>query len=219
MPGTTWTTAKFDGILGMAWQSISADNVPPVFNVLFNQGFVGTNNSFAFYLTKGDSQPGSTLTLGGYDITASKNDWVSHNLIAETYWQISIDSISVVGGKSVTITGIKAIVDSGTSVLVADSNIAKQILAQIPAVNEDCSNINSLPTVNIVIDKVTYALTPANYVWKVTSEGQTQCINGWQSTDFPSELRNCVILGDLFISTYYTQFNYGAKTVSFATAL
>lgn len=217
MPGTTWTTSKFDGILGMAWQAISEDNVQPVFQTMFAQGLI-SSQSFAFYLTKGDGQPGSTLTLGGYDSGNSKNDWQYVPLISQTYWQIAIDSISV-NGKSVTVTGIKGVVDSGTSVLVGDSNIVKQILALIPAVNQNCSNVSSLPTVTITIGGKAYPLTSSDYVWQVESEGQTECTNGWIAEDFPIELRNVVILGDLFISTYYTQFDYTNKQVGFATAL
>jgi len=66
LEGLSFTVAKFDGILGMAWPSISVDNVTPVFMDLWNSGVL-EDNSFAFFLTAKAGQSGSTLILGGVD--------------------------------------------------------------------------------------------------------------------------------------------------------
>lgn len=212
--GTSFAVAKFDGILGMAWQTISVDNVTPVFQNLFSQGTV-SQNSFAFYLTRTIGQAGSTLTLGGYNSTLSKNDWKQVPLIAEDYWRIAIGGITV-GTKAVAISGIKGIVDSGTSLLVGDTALVNDINKLIGTVNKDCSNLNSLPTVNININGQNYALLPNDYVLQISS---TQCINGFMGDAFPAQLANTLILGDLFIRKFYTLFDFGSKSVSFATAL
>ncbi|CAG9315236.1 unnamed protein product [Blepharisma stoltei] len=49
--GTAWITSKSDGILGMSWQSISPDGLPPAFTYLAGQGLV-SSNSFAFIWLK-----------------------------------------------------------------------------------------------------------------------------------------------------------------------
>lgn len=215
--GTSFAVAKFDGILGMAWQTISVDNVTPVFQNLFSQGLVSAN-SFAFYLTRNPGQAGSVLTLGGYNSTLSKNDWKYVPLLAEDYWRISIGGIAV-GTNTINISGIRGIVDSGTSLLVGDSALVNEINKYIGTVKQDCSNLNSLPTVVITINGNTYALAPADYVLELTSGGQNQCINGFMGTTFPSQLANTLILGDLFIRKFYTLFDFGNKQVGFATAL
>ncbi|OMJ70243.1 hypothetical protein SteCoe_31827 [Stentor coeruleus] len=212
--GTSFAVAKFDGILGMAWQTISVDNVTPVFQNLFTQGVV-SQNSFAFYLTRNIGQAGSTLTLGGYNSTLSKNDWKQVPLIAEDYWRIAIDGITV-GTKAVTISNIKGIVDSGTSLLVGDTALVDEINKFIGTVKKDCSNLSSLPTVTININGQNYQLLPSDYVLQISS---TQCINGFMGDAFPAQLANTLILGDLFIRKFYTLFDFGNKAVSFATAL
>lgn len=50
-PGISFIAAKFDGILGMGWPSISVDNIPTVFEDMVAQGLVASP-VFGFYLSR-----------------------------------------------------------------------------------------------------------------------------------------------------------------------
>lgn len=215
--GISFDAAKFDGILGMAWPTISVNGITPVFQNLFAQGSV-PDNSFAFYLTKQAGQAGSTLTLGGYNSSLSKNDWNYVPVIAQDYWRIEINMITV-GTKRINIPGIRGIVDSGTSLLVGSLVLVEEIKAQIGTVNSNCTGIDSLPSVTINLGGINYVMGPNDYILQLTSQGQAQCINGFDATVFPSELSNTLILGDLFIRKFYTHFDFANARVGFATAL
>ncbi|CAG9315216.1 unnamed protein product [Blepharisma stoltei] len=218
LDGSGWLETKPDGILGMAYFSTSVEKLPPLaFTYLYKQGLV-TNNSFAFYLTKNANQAGSTLTLGGYNSTLSKGDWNYIPLYKQEMWTIKIGAISV-GGQAISGTGFNATFDTTTSLLVGSFNIVNEINVNIGVVAEDCSNISKLPTVNIVLGGVTYAMPPSAYVLQIPNGNSYQCINGWQPEDLGPGMDNTIILGDLFIRTYYTLFDMGNLRIGLSTAV
>lgn len=155
------------------------------------------------------------MTIGGYDATYAPNGFNYVSLISETYWMISLGGIKV-GSNVIDVTGGKAIVDSGTSLLVGDNKIIEKMNPYLGSVKSDCSNIDDLPDIVIELNGVSYTLTSQDWVLKVTALGQTECLAGIQGMDFPSQLENSMILGDVFMRKFYTLFDYTNKRVGFA---
>lgn len=209
--------AHFDGILGMAWSAISVDKIPTVFDQMISQGLVD-DHSFSFYLTQKPSQEtGSALVLGGVDSKYYTGDFTYHDLTEETYWKISLDEILI--GKIPVSGRLNGIVDTGTSTLVGSLSVVAPILVDIGAVEEiDCSRIPSLPNLTVKIDGTSYVIPPQNYILQVTMFQQTQCVVGIMSLNFPPSFGKTMILGDIFIKTYYTHFDVANKKVGFAVA-
>jgi cathepsin D len=158
LQGASFVASKFDGILGLAFKTISADDVTPVYEVMFQQGLI-EDNSFQFYLSKDANATGSTLVLGGTDSSLTKGDFVYHNLSSETYWQIDLDDMTV-DGTSLGFSGAQGVVDSGTSLIVGASKFITPLLNKIGKVASDCSSLSSHPNIAFVVDGTTYELTP-----------------------------------------------------------
>jgi len=145
-PGLTFVLAQFDGILGMAWPSISEDDViPPWFNMV-SQGSV-TNEMFAFWLNRNaSSSVGGEMTLGGYDTTRYTGaiTWVP--LTNLTYWYFHVADIQL-AGKSFGIcgsNGCHAVADTGTSLLAGPSDVVTAINKAIGAtglISEECEQL------------------------------------------------------------------------------
>lgn len=72
---------------------------------------------------------------------------------------------------------LKAVIDSGTSAIVADNAVVNALVGDIE-VAEDCSNLNTLPDITFQIDKVNYVLAGTDYVIEVDDEGERACVMG-----------------------------------------
>jgi phytepsin len=132
-PGITFLAAQFDGILGLAFDSISVDHVTPVWYNLVSQNLV-TSPVFAFWLNRDPNAPdgqGGELVLGGTDPNHYTGTFTYAKLTNETYWEFQIDSLGV--GTTTYCTQCRAVADSGTSLIAGPSAIVKQIQAQIGA--------------------------------------------------------------------------------------
>jgi len=129
-PGIVFLVAQFDGVLGLAFESISVNAVTPVWYNMISQGLV-EEQVFAFWLTE-DPNDGGELILGGIDQDHFTGPITYVPLTNKTYWEFAVDSMDI-GGSFTFAKNIKAIADSGTSVLVGPTAIVKQINQKIGA--------------------------------------------------------------------------------------
>jgi len=113
-------------------------------------------------------------------------------------------------------TGYKAAIDSGTSLIMGPNTLFEPLLEGI-VVEEDCSNLDSLPDITFTFDSIDYVLKPSDYVLAETLGTETQCIMGIMGADLPADF-NYVIVGDVFMRPYPTKFDLDNKTVTFFQA-
>lgn len=194
--GFAYSLGKFDGILGMAFRSISIDNTITVFESALEQNALD-QPVFAFAL--GDNDDGE-LTLGGYDTSKYEGDLVTVPLASATYWEINVDGVHA-GDEYSTDTTMTAIVDTGTSLLVGPKHEVSRLASALGAKQSlmgqytvDCDAVDSLPDIVFTIQGQDYVIPAKSAVLNA----QNTCILGVAGMDFPAPGPQW-ILGDVFM--------------------
>ena len=205
--GLGYSFGKFDGIIGLAFQSISVDNTVPVFIDMVNKHII---DEALFAFTLNDNTDGE-LVFGEYD-TSKEMNWVL--LTSKTYWEITVDSFTYQDTKISTC--LTAIVDSGTSLLAGPTTdiaaFAKLIGATpVSTTGEysiDCNG--KYEDFVVTINNIQYSIPSSKYI--INSSGT--CILGFIGLDVPNH--PLWILGDVFMRTYNTVFDYGNSRIGFS---
>lgn len=223
-PGVAFIAAKFDGILGMGWNTISVNKLPTVFDNMVEQGLVD-EAVFSFWLNRNPAEAnGGQLVLGGVDESLYTGEINYMPLTKKAYWEVRMDGMTVGGDSGMVCNGgCQAVLDTGTSLIVGPKDqvnaINKAIGATImPITGEgmiDCAKIPELPTIEFQLGGKTYALSGEDYILKVTQGAKTQCLSGFAGMNTPNGL---MILGDVFLGKYYSVYDVANSRVGLATA-
>jgi len=207
---------KFDGLLGLGFKSISQYQIPTPFEQMISQKLI-EKPVFAFYLPSTAGATGE-LTLGGIDKSHYTGELVTVPLTNESYWEVSLDALKF-GDSAIVTSSMKAIIDSGTSLLAGPkdqvSKIATAAGAKSIAGKEyvvDCSKVSSLPDLDITLGGKPFKLTASDYIIQASS----QCLFAFMGIDIPAPNGPLWIMGDVFMRKYYSVFDYGNKQMQFA---
>lgn len=220
-PGLAFAFGKFDGILGLAYDTISVNKiVPPFYNAL-HQGLVD-EPSFGFYLgdTNKDENDGGLATFGGYskDNIDGKITWLP--VRRKAYWEVSFEGIGL-GDEYAELKNTGAAIDTGTSLITLPSSLAEIINTKIGAEKNwsgqytvDCEKRDSLPELTLNFAGYNFTLSPFEYTLEVGGS----CISVFTPMDFPKPIGDLAIIGDAFLRKYYSIYDLKKDAVGLAKA-
>ncbi|KAH8103902.1 Asp-domain-containing protein [Cristinia sonorae] len=204
-----------DGLVGFAFQSLSEFQAPTLVQNLYAQGRISAP-IFGFEFNRGQG----LLHIGA---SRAKRPLTYTQVTEQGFWQVAIEAVSV---SSITIVQSQAaVIDTGTTVIIAPTSSADQVYAAIPSSRKlgngfyaiPCS---SLPTISLTFSGKPFKVSPAllnlgplSVEGTANSEGGVpECFGGIVGSD---DVQFWVV-GDLFLQGVYTEFDFGKNRVGFA---
>lgn len=219
-PGLAFAFGKFDGILGLGYDTIAVNGMTPPFYELVKRKLID-EPVFAFYLAdKDDEANGSEITIGGIDESRYTGDLVTLPVRRKAYWEVALDGIKF-GEDKVELDNTGAILDTGTSLIALPSSFAELLNKEIGAKKSwngqytvECDKRANLPDLTFTLNGHDFAITAYDYILEVSGS----CVSAFMGMDFPEPVGQLVILGDAFLRKYYSIYDLGSHTVSLGAA-
>jgi saccharopepsin len=120
-PSLSFAFGRFDGIMGMGYDTISVNKIPPPFYNMIDQNLID-EPVFAFYIA--DSEDKSEVVFGGVDKDHYSGDIVKLPVRRKAYWEVDLDALTL-GKETADFKDTGAILDTGTSLIVLPTTMAE----------------------------------------------------------------------------------------------
>jgi len=213
----TFIGGDADGILGMAYGSISAEKVTTPFDNLVQQK--GIDKVFSFYFNfAANGRSGSQLVLGGYDSTKFKGDIKYSPVTNQTFWNIGLQSVTV-NGQDAGVKPQEVAIDTGTTMIVVpdyDAALINKLIGGQPVMGSNgmmhyslpCDP-KGLPDVAFQFNGNKFTISPNGYVFAKGGTCVSGIVGGGPRLDK-------WIVGDVFLRNFYSVFDSAKNQVGFA---
>ncbi|ODQ55813.1 acid protease [Saitoella complicata NRRL Y-17804] len=216
-----------DGILGLGNQAASAEGVPTLLSLLLpslnspSQNQIGVNLQRAADGTRDGQVDLGILDTTKFDPTAMV---FVDNVSERGLWEVEMDDVQV-GGIGLNLTGRTAIVDTGTTLILAppsDALALHQLIPGAAASSSDASGATmfyipctTTTALNLVISSTPFTISPKDYVGSPVGGGM--CVSNivGESVGGAGEW----LVGDVFLKNVYVVFEYGKQQVGLAPQL
>jgi saccharopepsin len=124
-PGLAFAFGRFDGILGLGYDTISVNKIVPPFYKMIDQGLID-EPVFGFYLgsTANGDNGDSEAIFGGINKDHYTGKLTKIPLRRKAYWEVDLDAISF-GESTAELDNTGVILDTGTSLIALPSTLAE----------------------------------------------------------------------------------------------
>jgi len=217
-PGLAFAFGKFDGILGLGYDTISVNHIVPPFYKMIEQNLLD-KPVFSFLLADKDNDE-SQVVFGGIDESAYTGKVTYIPLRRKAYWEVDLVSLAF-GEEEADFEETGAILDTGTSLIALPSDMAELLNKQIGAKKSyngqytiDCAAREKLPELTFNLSGHRFSITSYDYILEI----QGSCISAIMGMDIPKPAGPLAILGDAFLRKYYSIYDLGDNKVGLAKA-
>lgn len=180
-PGLAFAFGRFDGILGLGFDTISVNKIVPPFYNMIDQGLLD-EPVFAFYLGDADKEGDeSEAVFGGVNKDHYTGKITEIPLRRKAYWEVDLDAITF-GDSTAELDNTGVILDTGTSLIALPSTLAELLNKEIGAkkgyngqYTVECNTRDSLPDLTFTLSGYNFSITSYDYILEV----QGSCISSF----------------------------------------
>ncbi|KAF9220337.1 acid protease [Gyrodon lividus] len=201
-----------DGLLGMAFQSISRFDQSPFFQTLINQDQID-EPVFAFSL----AAPGPEIYLGGTNPDMYTGDFTWAPVIQQGHWRVNIDSV-VCNGQNV-LTSVPAIMDTGTILIHGPPSDVAALYATVGGTPVSDNPgfysfpCDAVPSVSFTFGGGSFPIPAETFSMGPYGSDPFQCVGSL----FAGNVVRTWIVGTPFLSSVYTAFDVANLRIGLAT--
>lgn len=219
-PGLAFAFGRFDGIMGLGYNTISVNGIVPPFYNMLDQGLLD-EPVFSFYLSDtNDESSESEAVFGGVNTDHYTGKLTKIPLRRKAYWEVDLDAITF-GDDTAEMDDTGVILDTGTSLIALPSTMAELLNKEIGAKKSyngqytvECDKRDSLPDLTFTLTGHNFTIGPYDYILEVRGS----CISSFMGMDFPEPVGPLAILGDAFLRKWYSVYDLGTNSVGLAKA-
>lgn len=219
-PGLAFAFGRFDGILGLGYDTIAVNGIVPPFYNMLDQDLLD-EPVFSFYLGNTNEEGDDSVAIfGGVSKEHYTGDMTMIPLRRKAYWEVDLDAISF-GKETAELDGTGVILDTGTSLIALPSTLAELLNKEIGAkkgfngqYSVECEKRDSLPDLTFTLTGHNFSITAYDYILEV----QGSCISAFMGFDIPEPAGPLAILGDAFLRKWYSVYDLGNNAVGLAKA-
>lgn len=219
-----------EGILGLAFPKMSANNVKPFFSTVIDQKAL-PHNEFAFYFSQ-DKRSGNALLWGGVDKAFYEGDLEYFPIVDPYYWAVKLLHMKI-GDEDMILASDKnegelsspreyrgsvAILDTGTTFITADKDHFPAVMAKLPVAECSAVTKETHPDITITLENTKgkahdFVLTNKQYMTPSNKE-RSKCSPAFMQINIPEEHGPGWVLGDIFLRYYFAVFDRGNGNVA-----
>ncbi|KAI5119836.1 hypothetical protein M0805_008402 [Coniferiporia weirii] len=216
-------SVPFDGLMGLAQQALSEQGVPTPVESLASQGSIaGQITSFKLGRVADGTNDGE-VTFGGLDSTKFDASTLTTfaNVNTEGFWEGAMDAVTV-DGTDLGLSGRTAILDTGTTLIVAPPSDAAAVHAAIPGSQSDGQGGFTIPcttssSVALSFGGKSFAIDPRDLLFLPVdaSDPTGDCVSGISSGEIGAATE--WLVGDVFLKNAYFSVDEDQNQISLAT--
>ena len=129
-PGLTFAFAKFDGIMGLAYDTISVNGMVPPFYKMIEQNLID-EPVVSFRIGPSEDDAGEAV-FGGIDKSHYKGNIHYVPVRRKAYWEVELEAMTF-GDETLELENTGAAIDTGTSALGVPTDVAEMLNTMINA--------------------------------------------------------------------------------------